>query len=169
MLHVQAAVWRSGADSCPPRTPVLPRTLLLLKQVYRCPLKQRGDWEKQKAFLCLQSTSWRVAALQPSGSAIFSQFCDSGLGRDATCCLPHSPSLSFVTEELLLVLQLQPSNPAHGQGAHQRRVLGWESGTDGKQWCLFSPCACCSAAIFPVCSCRLKLKHEQWLSERCPS
>lgn len=49
-----------------------------------------------------------MPALQPSGSAVFSQFGDSGLG-DATCCLPHSVSLSFVTEELLLVLQLQPT------------------------------------------------------------
>lgn len=124
MLRVQAAVWGSGADSCPLRAPVLPKILLLLKQVYRCPLKKRGNWENQKAFLCLQSIDWRVAALQPSGSAVFSQFSDSGLGRDATCCFLHSVSLSFVTGELLLMLQLQPTNPSHGQGAHQRQSWG---------------------------------------------
>lgn len=77
---------------------------------------EKEQLRKPESFSVPSNHQLEGGCCEPSGSAIFSQFFESGLGRDATCCLPHSVSLSFVTEELLLVLQLQPTNPARGQG-----------------------------------------------------
>jgi len=51
--------------------------------------KAKGQLRKPERFLPPQGADRRAAALQPSSSAIFSQFCDSRPGRDATCCLSH--------------------------------------------------------------------------------
>lgn len=126
--------------------------------------KPTRQLRKPESFLPPQSTDQSVAAPQPCSPAIFSQFCYSRLGRDAMCCLPHRP-LS------LLSCLLPPKSSSWCDscspgillvtgGAEWRRVLGWKSDTEGK-WCCF---------LLPlVRSHSLKLKREQWLSERCPS